>query len=144
MASFRLPCVSYFVDFALTDGYHYPGVLGRGHVCMYLQLSPCLSMHGFTYVVHRCWQEEERPYVSWGYRRLELPCGSSTVFLVACISRCLFVLWWFSSPHIYSAWLVPPPLLFLVYIVINNEQYMIIVMLILHNTCKANDSALYI
>ena len=46
--------------------------------------------------------------------------------------------------YLYCGWLVPPPLLFWVYIVINNEQYTIIVMLFLHNTCKANDSALYI
>ena len=68
-----------FVDFALTGGFHYPGVLGRGHVCMYLPLSRGLAIRGLTYVVHRWWQEEVRPYVSWGQRRLELPCGSSTL-----------------------------------------------------------------
>ena len=47
----------------------------------------------------------KRPYVSWGYRRLELPCGASTVFQVACLplmfTLCYIVV--VSGPHMYFA-----------------------------------------
>ena len=36
----------YFSLFALLGGYVFLWVLGRGHVRMYLPLSPCLSLHG--------------------------------------------------------------------------------------------------
>ena len=69
---------------------------------MYLPLSPCLSIHGLTLLALCCALRVARgsaPLRQFCYRRLELPCGSSTVFLVACIARCLFVLWgWFLAP----------------------------------------------
>ena len=35
--------------FALSGGYVIQGVLGRGHVRMYLPLSPCLSLYGLVH-----------------------------------------------------------------------------------------------
>ena len=53
LLQFGLASLSFFAlcclfCFALTGGYHVPGVLGRGLVCMYLPLSSCLSIHGLT------------------------------------------------------------------------------------------------
>ena len=41
-------CVALFCHFLLCRvvTFFYQGVLGRGHVCMYLLLSPCLSLRG--------------------------------------------------------------------------------------------------
>ena len=97
--SYRLPCVGSFCRFALMGGSHYPGVLGRGHVCMYLPLSPGLSIHGLPYVVPRWWQEECAP-TSVGVR------GALKLSYFAVLPRCmyiwmvitLFVLWWFLAP----------------------------------------------
>ena len=45
-ASLCLLCCFILSLFALSGGYVFHGVLGRGHMRMYLPLSPCLSLHG--------------------------------------------------------------------------------------------------
>ena len=48
-ASLYLLCRFILLFFALSGGYVFQGVLGRGHVRMYLPLSPCLSLHGLVH-----------------------------------------------------------------------------------------------
>ena len=43
--------VLFMVTFALPGGSVFQGVLGRGHVRMYLPLSPCLSLHAILCVL---------------------------------------------------------------------------------------------